>query len=61
MRKTLLTVAIGLALGGCSLAPLGTFEGKVPEAAMTLVGEREAAIRDGSFTVAIDDGEPKSS
>lgn len=47
--------------GGCSLAPLGTFEGKVPEAAMTLVGEREAAIRDGSFTVAIDDGEPKSS
>ena len=47
--------------GGCSLAPLGTFEGKVPEAAMKLVSEREAAIRDGSFTVAIDDGEPKSS
>ena len=47
--------------GGCSLAPLGTFEGKVPEAAAKLAVEREAAIRDGSFTVAIDDGEPKSS
>jgi basic membrane lipoprotein Med (substrate-binding protein (PBP1-ABC) superfamily) len=46
--------------GGCSLAPLGTFEGKVPEAAMKLVAEREAAIKDGSFTVAIDDGEPKA-
>ncbi len=47
--------------GGSSLAPLGTFEGKVPEAAMQLVAEREAAIVDGSFEVAIDDSEPKSS
>ncbi|MGB5869914.1 MAG: BMP family protein [Albidovulum sp.] len=47
--------------GGCSLAPLGTFEGKVPEAAMALVAEREAAIRDGSFTVEINDAEPTSS
>ena len=47
--------------GGCSLAPLGTFEGKVPEAALTLVATREAAIRAGSFTVTIDDTEPKSS
>ncbi|MDO5641864.1 MAG: BMP family protein [Paracoccus sp. (in: a-proteobacteria)] len=47
--------------GGCSLAPLGTFDGKIPEAAMALVAEREAAIRDGSFEVAIDDSEPKSS
>ncbi len=47
--------------GGCSLAPLGTFEGKVPEAAATLVAAREAAIRDGSFTVVVDDTEPKSS
>ncbi|MFZ1725110.1 MAG: BMP family protein [Albidovulum sp.] len=46
--------------GGCSLAPLGTFEGKVPEAAMAMVAEREAAIRDGSFTVEINDGEPAS-
>ena len=47
--------------GGCSLAPLGTFEGKVPEAAMKLVQERSAAIKDGSFSVEINDEEPKSS
>jgi len=47
--------------GGCSLAPLGTFEGKVPEAAMALVAEREAAIRAGTYTVEINDEEPKSS
>ena len=47
--------------GGCSLAPLGTFEGKVPEAATKLVAEREAAIKDGSFTVTVNDEEPKSS
>ena len=46
--------------GGCSLAPLGTFEGKIPEAAMKLVAEREAAIKDGSFVVEINDEEPKS-
>jgi basic membrane lipoprotein Med (substrate-binding protein (PBP1-ABC) superfamily) len=47
--------------GGCSISPLGTFEGKVPEAAMALVAERQAAILDGSFTVPIDDSEPTSS
>jgi basic membrane lipoprotein Med (substrate-binding protein (PBP1-ABC) superfamily) len=47
--------------GGCSLAPLGTFEGKVPAEAVALVAAKEAAIKDGSFTVAIDDNEPKSS
>lgn len=47
--------------GGCSVSPLGTFEGKVPEAAMKLVAEREAAIKAGSFTVEIDDAEPKAS
>ncbi|WP_297770255.1 BMP family protein [uncultured Roseovarius sp.] len=47
--------------GGCSLAPLGTFEGKVPEEAMALVAEREAAIKAGEFTVEINDEEPKSS
>lgn len=46
--------------GGCSLAPYGTFEGKIPEAAVKMVMEKEAAIRDGSFTVAINDEEPKS-
>jgi len=47
--------------GGCSLAPLGTFEGKVPEAAMELVAEREAAIKAGTYVVEINDEEPKSS
>lgn len=47
--------------GGCSLAPLGTFEGRVPEAALKLVAEREAAIKDGSLVVEINDEEPKSS
>ena len=47
--------------GGCSLAPLGTFEGKVPQAALDLVAEREAAIKAGTFTVEIDDSEPTSS
>ena len=46
--------------GGCSLAPLGTFEGKVPEAAMAMVAQKEAAIKDGSFVVEINDEEPKS-
>jgi len=33
----------------------------VPEAAMSLVAEREAAIRAGTFEVVINDEEPKSS
>ena len=49
-----------MAEGGSSLAPLGTFEGKVPQAAMDMVKEREQAIKDGSFTVEINDEEPKS-
>jgi basic membrane lipoprotein Med (substrate-binding protein (PBP1-ABC) superfamily) len=47
--------------GGCSIAPLGTFEGKVPAETMAMVAEKEAAIKDGSFTVEINDEEPKSS
>jgi basic membrane protein A and related proteins len=47
--------------GGCSISPLGTFEGKVPEEAMALVAEKEAAIKAGDFVVEIDDSEPKSS
>ncbi len=47
--------------GGCSLAPLGTFEGKVPADAMALVAEREAAIRAGTYVVEVDDSEPVSS
>ncbi|MDE4173360.1 BMP family protein [Phaeobacter sp. PT47_59] len=47
--------------GGCSLAPYGTFEGKIPQEALDLVAARTAAIKDGSYTVAINDDEPKSS
>ncbi len=46
--------------GGCSLAPLGTFETQVPDTAKALVAEREAGIKAGTFTVEIDDSEPKS-
>lgn len=47
--------------GGCTLAPLGTFESKVPADVMTKVAEKEKAIKDGSFKVEINDEEPKSS
>ena len=47
--------------GGTSLAPLGTFEGKVPEAALELVAQREAEIMSGDFVVTINDDEPFSS
>ncbi len=47
--------------GGTSLAPLGTFDGKVPAAAMELVAKRTEEIKSGAFTVTINDEEPKSS
>jgi basic membrane protein A and related proteins len=47
--------------GGSSLAPLGTFDAKVPAEVKAKVAEKEAAIKAGSFSVAIDDNEPKSS
>jgi basic membrane lipoprotein Med (substrate-binding protein (PBP1-ABC) superfamily) len=47
--------------GGCSLAPLGTFEGRVPAETMALVAQRTEEIRNGTFTVEIDDEEPRSS
>ena len=47
--------------GGCSLAPLGTFENKVPEEIRARIAEKEKAIKDGSFVVEINDAEPKSS
>jgi len=46
---------------GCSLSPLGTFEGKVPAEVMALVEQREAEIRAGTFEVVINDDEPRSS
>ncbi len=47
--------------GGCSLAPLGTFEGKVPQEALDLVASRTEEIKSGAFAVTINDEEPKSS
>lgn len=47
--------------GGASLAPLGTFEGKVPAEALELVAKREAEIKSGAFSVTINDEEPASS
>ncbi|MBT8154967.1 BMP family protein [Epibacterium ulvae] len=47
--------------GGSSLAPYGTFEGKIPQAALDLVAAKTAAIKDGTFAVTINDEEPKSS
>lgn len=47
--------------GGCSLAPLGTFEDKVPQEALDLVNKRREQIKSGNFTVEINDEEPKSS
>ena len=47
--------------GGSSLAPLGTFEGKVPQEALDLVEQRTKEIKDGTFVTEINDEEPKSS
>ncbi len=45
---------------GSSLAPLGTFEKKVPAEIMAKVKAREQEILDGKFTVKVDDSQPKS-
>ena len=44
---------------GSSLAPLGSFEAKVPKAVADKVKAREKEILAGSFTVKVDDGQPK--
>jgi basic membrane protein A len=46
---------------GSELSPLGTFEGKVPKATMDLVAKRQKEILAGTFTVKIDDNQPKGS
>ena len=46
--------------GGSSLAPLGTFEDKVPAEVKALVAEKEAAIKAGTLVIEINDEEPKS-
>jgi basic membrane lipoprotein Med (substrate-binding protein (PBP1-ABC) superfamily) len=45
---------------GSELAPLGTFEKKVPAAIVAKVREKEKAILAGSYTVKVDDSQPKS-
>jgi basic membrane lipoprotein Med (substrate-binding protein (PBP1-ABC) superfamily) len=46
---------------GSELAPLGTFEKKVPADVVAKVKAKEKAILAGSFTVKVDDSQPKSS
>lgn len=46
--------------GGSALAPLGTFADKIPQEALDLVAEKEAAIKAGTFTVEIDDTDPSA-
>ncbi|MGE5339697.1 MAG: BMP family protein [Gemmatimonadota bacterium] len=48
-----------MAVKGSQLAPLGTFEKKVPADLMKRVKDKEAAILAGKFTVKIDDSQPK--
>jgi basic membrane lipoprotein Med (substrate-binding protein (PBP1-ABC) superfamily) len=45
---------------GSELAPLGTFEKKVPADVLAKVKAREADIVAGKFTVKVDDSQPKS-
>ncbi|WP_371083665.1 BMP family protein [Variovorax sp. RCC_210] len=45
---------------GSELAPLGTFEKKVPADIVAKVKAKQADILDGKFTVKVDDGQPKS-
>jgi basic membrane protein A and related proteins len=45
---------------GSELAPLGTFEKKVPADIVAKVKAKEADILAGKFTVKVDDGQPKS-
>ncbi len=46
---------------GSELAPLGTFEKKVPADLVAKVRAKEKAILDGKFAVKVDDGQPKGS
>lgn len=45
---------------GSSLAPLGSFESKVPAALKAQVEARQKAILAGSFSVKVDDSQPKA-
>ncbi|WP_207486032.1 BMP family protein [Arenibaculum pallidiluteum] len=46
--------------GGSSLSPLGTFDGKIPAAALEKVKTRQQEFLDGLFRVNVNDAEPKS-
>ncbi|MCA0244659.1 MAG: BMP family protein [Proteobacteria bacterium] len=46
---------------GSELAPLGTFEKKLPAELLAKVRAREKDIADGKFSVKVDDGQPKGS
>ena len=46
---------------GSELSPLGSFEAKVPKATLDLVAKRQKEILAGSFTVKVNDAQPKSS
>lgn len=45
---------------GSELAPLGTFEKKIPADVVAKVKAKEKAILDGKFTVKVNDSQPKS-
>ena len=45
---------------GSEMAPLGTFEKKVPADVVAKVRAKEKAILDGKFAVKVDDSQPKS-
>ncbi len=45
---------------GASLAPLGTFEKKVPADLQAKVAARQKAILSGAFSVKVDDAQPKA-
>ena len=45
---------------GSELAPLGTFESKIPAYVVTKMRAKEKAILAGSFAVKVDDSQPKS-
>jgi basic membrane protein A and related proteins len=44
---------------GSELAPLGTFEKRIPADLVAKIKAKEKAIQDGKFTVAVDDNQPK--
>jgi basic membrane protein A and related proteins len=50
-----------LKAGGAELAPLGTFEGKLPAELVARVRKRQDEIKSGAFEVQRDDSEVKSS